>query len=230
LIAAPGSVGYICTSTNAGVAWITNNSVSSRAWWSVAISADGGTLAAVDGNGGFTGHIFTSTNFGTTWVSNNVPLLSWQNIALSADGTTLIAAGWNSSGIPTGPIFTSTDCGATWVSNNIPEQAWLGVTCSADGAKLMAVSAATNYLSSGFGNVLISQTTQTPCLKVKSDGNLQLSWLTPSTNFVLQESPDLAIESWSDVTNVPALNLTNLQEQVELPAAAGNGFFRLKTP
>jgi hypothetical protein len=32
------------------------------------------------------------------------------------------------------------------------------------------------------------------------------------------------------VTNPPVLNLTNLQNEVTLPMAAGSGFYRLKTP
>jgi hypothetical protein len=32
------------------------------------------------------------------------------------------------------------------------------------------------------------------------------------------------------VTNPPVLNLTNLQDEVTLPMATGNNFYRLKTP
>jgi len=59
------------------------------------------------------------------------------------------------------------------------------------------------------------------------NGNLKFSWTVPSTNFVVQQSPDLA--SWTDVTNAPVLNLTNLQNEVTLPPAGSSGFFRLKT-
>jgi len=45
---------------------------------------------------------------------------------------------------------------------------------------------------------------------------------------VLQQSSDLT--SWADVTNPPALNLTNLQNQVTLPPSNRTGFYRLKTP
>jgi hypothetical protein len=36
--------------------------------------------------------------------------------------------------------------------------------------------------------------------------------------------------SWAAVTNAPALNLTNLQNQVTLPPSNRSGFFRLSTP
>jgi len=43
----------------------------------------------------------------------------------------------------------------------------------------------------------------------------------------LQQSADLS--NWTDLTNSPVLNLTNLQEEVVLSPINGSGFFRLKT-
>jgi hypothetical protein len=68
-----------------------------------------------------------------------------------------------------------------------------------------------------------------PQLNLTPSGtNLQLSWTVPSTNFVLQQSPDLM--SWSVPTNTPVLNLTNLQYQVTLLPTNTSGFYRLSTP
>jgi hypothetical protein len=61
-----------------------------------------------------------------------------------------------------------------------------------------------------------------------ANGNLKLSWLVPSTNFVLQQSLDMG--SWADVTNTPVLNLTNFQNEVILPPTGSSGFYRLKMP
>jgi hypothetical protein len=58
--------------------------------------------------------------------------------------------------------------------------------------------------------------------------NLAVSWLVPSTNFVLQQSSDLI--SWAGVKDTPTLNLTNLLEQVILSPTNGNSFYRLATP
>jgi hypothetical protein len=58
--------------------------------------------------------------------------------------------------------------------------------------------------------------------------DLKLSWLVPSTNFVMQQSSDLG--SWMDMTNTPALNLTNLQNEVILSPTGRSCFYRLKTP
>jgi hypothetical protein len=233
LLAAPGDAGdhgtsgYLCTSPDAGATWQTNGPFSRRYWASVASSPDGKIIGAVDGNGSSIGHVYTSTNYGGNWMTNNVPQWSWQNIALSADGTKMIVAGWGGSGSPFGPIYTSTDSGQTWTSNNIPIMTWQGVACSADGNEMMAVSEGT-YNNVGNGGIWILQTTPSPSLGFSLTDSLQLSWLIPSTNFVLQQSSDLV--NWSVVTNAPVLNLTNLQNQVALPLSDGNAFFRLATP
>lgn len=63
-----------------------------------------------------------------------------------------------------------------------------------------------------------------------TNGNLMLSWTVPSTNFVLQQDLDLTTTNWTDVTNTPTLNLTNLQDEVILSPIGSSGFYRLKTP
>jgi hypothetical protein len=63
-----------------------------------------------------------------------------------------------------------------------------------------------------------------------ANGNLTLSWIIPSTNFVLEQNLDLTSMNWTDVTNMPVLNLTNLQDEVTLPLTNGSGFYRLATP
>ena len=61
-----------------------------------------------------------------------------------------------------------------------------------------------------------------------ANGNLTVSWVVPSTNFVMQQSSDLT--SWGNTTNQPVLNLTNLEDQVILSPPGSNVFYRLKTP
>lgn len=44
-----------------------------------------------------------------------------------------------------------------------------------------------------------------------------------------QENSDLTMATWTDVTNVPVLNLTNLQNQVIVPASSiTSRFYRMK--
>ena len=95
---------------------------------------------------------------------------------------------------------------------------------SADGNKMVA--AAGVYPS---GQIYASGSIPTPQLNlISANSNLTVSWIIPSTNFVLQQSPDLI--SWADITNAPTLNLTNLQDEVVLSPTNNSGFYRLKTP
>jgi len=152
-------------------------------------------------------------------MSNYVPEGGWSAVASSADGSKLVA------GMNAGVIYTSTNSGATWVMNNVLDTAWTSLASSADGSRLIGTAM---DIGSGSG-VYTSQSIPSPRLNLTSSGgNLTASWLIPSTNFVLQQSPDL--NSWGDMTNTPVLNLTNLQDEVALPLDNGSGFFRLKTP
>jgi hypothetical protein len=79
------------------------------------------------------------------------------------------------------------------------------------------------------GGIFTVQTTPSLQLNLaSSSGNLTFSWTLPSTNFILQQSSDLI--SWTDVTNTPALNLTNLKNQISLSPSNSIGFYRLATP
>ena len=61
-----------------------------------------------------------------------------------------------------------------------------------------------------------------------TNDSLKLTWLVPSTNFVMQQSSDL--QNWAAMTNQLVLNLTNLQNEVIFPPPGSNVFYRLKTP
>jgi hypothetical protein len=233
LVAAGGNINppqnynrEVYLSTNSGGTW-TQTSLPGTEWLSVASSADGTKLIAGDISGGPPGFgIYTSTNSGVTWISNSVSSfrfnLNWSSVAMSADGTKLVAVNWADGNIASvSSIYTSTNSGATWQTNNAPNKAWQSVVSSADGGKLVAAVEG--------GGLWISQTTPAPHMNITpTNGNLMLSWMVPSTNFVMQESPDLG--SWADMTNPPVLNLTNLQDEVILPPTNSSGFYRLKTP
>jgi hypothetical protein len=216
--------GSIYTSTNSGTTW-TQAKVSTQAWESIACSADGTKLIAAgvgDSLGNFSG-IYTLTNSGGTWVSNSVSqyVQNWSSVAISADGSKMAAVIYASNGIlppSTSSIYTSTNSGATWQTNNSPNSSLFSIASSADGSKLVVVAYG--------GGIWTLQTTPSPQLNINpSTTNLALSWLIPSTNFAVQQSSNLI--SWVDLTNTPALNLTNLQNQVTLSPTNGSGFFRL---
>jgi hypothetical protein len=220
----------IYTSPDFGTTWITNNVPAGppqgiqRNWSSIASSADGSKLIAAVGGNGFSGFIFISTNSGAAWAvtaTNIVDGLAahpWIGVASSADGSRLAAV----SDAP-GPLglITSTNSGATWTTNAVPYLDWNAVALSADGAELVAT---VGYPSTG--PIYVSQTTPSPVMNLSaSDNDTVISWIIPSLDFTLQQSPDLL--GWTDVTNQPVLNLTNLQNQVTLPPTDGNSFFRL---
>jgi DNA-binding beta-propeller fold protein YncE len=225
----------IYTSTDFGATWITNaapkgpSGTIQRNWVSIASSADGNKLVAAGGGYNFPGYIFISTNSGAAWTLTATNILPsglsgrpWIYVASSADGSKLAAVSDATS--PIGGVFISTNSGATWtnvVQSVRPSLTWNAVALSADGAKLVAT---VGYPSTG--PIYVSQTTPSPILNLSaSDNAAAISWIIPSLDFTLQQSPDLS--SWTDVTNQPALNLTNLQNQVVLPPPDGNSFFRL---
>ena len=220
---AQAQCGFIYTSTNSGLTWALTGAPTNNAWSTVASSADGTKLVAASWYAYVSNHIYgcvyTSTNSGLTWTSNNVADAQWESVASSADGSTLVAASVG----PNNLICTSTNSGTTWVSNSIPNGGTSSVASSADGSKLVAAGF--------FGGIYTFQTTPKPQLSLEtSDGIIKLSWLVPSTNFVMQQNLDLTSSNWTEVTNTPVLDLTNLQEVAMLPVSADSGFYRLKSP
>jgi hypothetical protein len=206
----------ICLSTNSGNSWIQTNYLGVT---SIACSADGTRLVA----GGRS--IFISTNSGITWMQTSAPATNWISVASSADGSRLVAVAGGSRLIQNpvfnGPIYTSTNSGVTWISNNVPVQYWNSVASSADGGKLAAVVHG--------GGIWVWQATPAPEMNITpTNGNLTLSWVVPSTNFVMQQSSNLS--DWTDMMDAPVLNLTNLENEVVLLPTNDSGFYRLKTP
>ena len=121
-----------------------------------------------------------------------------------------------------GPVYTSADSGTTWISNNVQTRLWRSVASSADGTKLYAVE------GTG-GQIYTSQSTPAPALVLTPDStNIALAWIVPGTNFILQQSGDMS--NWSDLTNMPVLDLATLQNRVVLSTPSSNAFYRLKTP
>jgi photosystem II stability/assembly factor-like uncharacterized protein len=244
--------GSIYLSTNAGTAW-TTSSAPSKKWTWLASSADGTKVTATAQND----KIYCSTDSGMTWTATGSSSDSWSSIASSADGTRLIASSGGGAYVSTNSgdswtllnttsgqvassadgtklviggssIYTSSDSGMTWVSNSAPITSvpdFSRIASSADGCKMFAV----RYGSPG---IWTCQIAPAPTLNINSFASTRavLSWLVPSTNFVLQQNSDLSTTNWTDVTNIPTLNFTNLQNQVILSPVGSNAFYRLKTP
>jgi hypothetical protein len=61
-----------------------------------------------------------------------------------------------------------------------------------------------------------------------SGAALGLSWLVPSTHFVLQENSHLGSTNWVEVPTSPTLDYTNLHQRLTLTPSLGSSYFRLK--
>lgn len=217
----PGSAGVLFfadTGTNLMFEYGTPNSLARGQFTAIALSADGAKLSALCSNPsapGCPGQFWHSPDSGLTWMSNCISASTLIALACSADGTRLAAAGTGDA------IYTSTNSGVTWSPATVPTGNWCAVASSADGTKLAAVA--------NGGGICTWQTTPAPALTIAPVGNgLVISWVIPSTDFVLQQNSGFDPSNWTDVVPPPALNLTNLQNQVTIAMPSGTTFYRLK--
>ena len=97
-------------------------------WTSLAMSSDGGKIAASS----FISGVFTSTDGGTTWTNVGSPDPIHWSALVSADGGNLVAAFYE------GGIYTSTNWGVDWLPSSAPTNAWNCLAASADGTRLVA--------------------------------------------------------------------------------------------
>jgi hypothetical protein len=234
--------GPIFYSTNGGVNCYTS-SVPNATWNALASSADGRRMVAA-ANGGA---IYFSGDCGTSWTPGNLPAQFWNSVCASANGKWVGATGnqsyissdaggtWRTNHIAGqtiacsangtnwlivgGQIYTSTNSGADWQTNLASAQ-WNAGAISADGSEIIVVGTAQ-------GTWLGSET-PSPQLNIQPQASaVILSWLIPSTNFVLQQNSDLATTNWTTISNNPTLNFTNLNQELNLPISTSNTFFRL---
>lgn len=242
--------GTIYYSTNFGSNWVSSGATS-RQWQALSMSADGTKILAAANND----TIYALTNFGGTWKPTGASVDTWKSLAGSADESRLVASSTSGTFVSSNAgtswfpatslsgqvtssadgsklavfsgskIYSSSDYGNTWASNSWPNNCFFQNICSsADGNRLFAVGTGLNVWTCQLNpsaNLNIRRSTRT---------NVMVSWLVPSTNFVLQQTGDLTSNQWSNVTNPPILNLTNLQNQVALPSPASQVFYRLTTP
>ena len=210
----PDSTGTVFVSHDSGMTWNATD-LPFASWQAVASSADGSELVAA-ASGGL---VYTSTNSGTTWMTSNIPTTFWSSVASSVDGRKLVAVNTYGSLNDGGVIYTSSDFGLSWASNDVPNDvSWQAIVSSADGNRL-AVATFDNSIYTFYSTPL-------PQLNLSSsNGTLNFSWFVPSTNFVLQQSSDLA--NWVTLTNQPTLNFTNLNDELVLPQTNNSGFFQL---
>jgi hypothetical protein len=108
----------------------------------------------------------------------------------------------------------------------------VAVASSAAGDSLVATTLTGTITRGGAGTFQYSSFPATfpppPLLSIgRSATGPMLSWLVPSSPFVVQKDSDVSSGTWVDSTNQPILNLTNLHYELRLPASPGNAFYRL---
>jgi hypothetical protein len=131
------------------------------------------------------------------WAQTTAPVTNWATVASSADGATLIAAGGGSSSF--GHLYLSMDSGATWNQTNALLTHWSSVAVSADGTKFVAADYGGHIYT-----LHLSPFTLSPSLGIRTSGSATVvSWLVPSSNFVLQQNTSLTLSNWTDVTAAP---------------------------
>lgn len=203
----------LIASTNFGLTWQT--AAPSAAESGLGCAADGSKLYVAGTN------FYVSANWGATWSSMDSSAPVFGLFACSANGSVLVGRG---AGNDPFPIYTSRDGGNTWISNNVSPEDWGTFACSADGNTMVAAA----QPSLAGGGVWISKTRPSPQLNIafSSDG-INVSWIVPSTNMVLEQSLNLNSVNWTIVTNLPTLNLSNLQEQLTFQPTNSRAIFRL---
>jgi hypothetical protein len=214
--------GLVYRSTDSGASWTGNTSTDGEYYIGTITSSADGSVLIMTGDEGW-----ISTNSGVSW---DGPVLgSTTAAACSADGTKLIVVYLEEQLFPPTEIFVLPSLPVAFQ----PDPAVLANAPSPDSLSETEIVLITAD-GSGFaalinGNIYVAPSIPAPLLNVVvSSSDLILSWMVPTTSFILQQSSDLA--NWSTVTAAPILNITNLQNQVTLPISQTQSFYRLKTP
>ena len=112
---------------------------------------------------------------------------------------------------------------------DLPAQPWHAVSCSAAGDKIVALSFPEPAIYTLQLPLPAPPLPAAPLLSLAaSAGTPIISWLVPSSSFVLQENSDLATTNWTDVPSTPSLNFTNLHYELTLSPVGTSRFYRLK--
>jgi hypothetical protein len=116
-------IGFLYTSSNAGVTWTQRDS--SRNWKGVSLSDNGSNQTAA----GWATNIYTASSYGASWISRDSARV-WFDTHVSPSGIHQVAA---EAG---GRIYTSSDYGASWSVKGFVS-GWGAVALSADGSTIL---------------------------------------------------------------------------------------------
>jgi hypothetical protein len=208
-LAAAGQNVGVWVSADAGVTW--SQALASNVT-TVASSADGRKLMAAGPN-----KVYLSTDFGATWSSQDTTNFDATSSASSADGTRLGMASYVG-------IYISTNSGLSWELSNQQALAWDSIACSADGHRWWGSRG-------GGGGLYSGKSPAAPVVQIsETNGSVSLSWIVPSSPFVLQQRVFVDTGIWSELAVTPKMNPSTLCDELLVPATDVRGFFRLASP
>lgn len=205
----------IFLSTNFGITWAANivGTNFSGPWNAVACSADGLRIFAASTNG----PIAISSDAGKNWVSEFLGY--YTSTAVSADGTQFLSADDNAVVWywTYGSAFRNAADLGLWQGSPLNT----AVAMSADGSRMYAGV-------EHYGLYTILTNPPSPMLMAnRGPTNLTLLWPYPGNNLVLQASTNPAGKSWTNVQGTPVLNLSKVENQLEVLTSGQPTFFRL---
>ena len=169
----------------------------------------------------------------------------WMTVFSSVDNKRVVAL-WDS-----GPIHYSEDAGLSWTILSSPGEYEFALSTTPAGSKIVAVltvtdprevrkgstvrKMATRYwysaASAADGNQLVltgGEAAPAPVLSISHQADeVVLSWPVSSGSFIVQQTVGISAPQWEEVTN--AISIVGSENQLRIPAAAANNFFRLKT-
>jgi hypothetical protein len=218
---------------------------------SLACSASGGIVAVGVAAGlNYTNvGVATSADGCVTWTwapSGAIGAVSgwgWFPVVCSADGRIMAALmdGMQDLLYPVwgAVLWASRDQGASWAEAPwVPWDApppsdmtdiapWTGLAMSADGRRLTGTYVVDPWPNLRCLAVTLQQPPEPNLALARSGGGLTLSWMVPSMGFVVQESPALGTNNWTEVAATPVVNYSTLRYEVTIPTPSGTTFYRL---
>lgn len=185
---------------------------------SVAVSADGTTIAAA----GHNDYLYTSTDGGATWVRRYLredqAITSSNFVRLSSSGTTIVA----NRSISSTSICVSTDGGETWTFRQAPSHSSRMFTMTGDASTMVLAGRNAIWVSEDFGASW--RETSRPgngilAISLSADGSTMRATLDSGQAFVSRDGGT----TWSFEGTLDAFDLTRIVSSADGSVAVASG-------
>jgi len=167
-------------------------------------------------------HEWNGTNW-VNWAGNNFFTPYYERSLVNPAYYTMDFA-QNGDGTLTWTVICSDATALYFPTTNTSSIAYSSITEVYLGASTTSASTSTTYKWTEFS--VLPQLLNLPTLNIERIvSSVRLSWMSVWSNFVLQANSDLSTTIWTNVTEVPTDDGTNIT--VTIPMGAGNRFYRL---